>query len=204
MLRYLMHIISTVFHPILVFIYLLFSPYWYLPAIAYAMYNPYLLSIIIVVYVIVPGILLCLLYWLGLVDSLSMRSLRDRRISLGCTAIWDSLSLVWLGSYFSLHHSLWAILLSTNLVLWVLFFGNFREKVSFHTATMSLLIGYIAANYQLFLSTTLMYGLVFSCLLTGVVMSARTYLKAHTNQQTYIGFAIGALVSYTTTICLAP
>ena len=67
---------------------------------------------------------------------------------------------------------------------------TFRWKVSLHAAGMGILTGFLYMYYSKMLFFPMLI-LVLAFIASGIVMSARMYLKLHTLPQLIIGFAIG-------------
>lgn len=67
---------------------------------------------------------------------------------------------------------------------------TFRWKVSLHATGMGILTGFLYMYYSKMLLFP-MWILVLAFIASGVVMSARMYLKLHSISQLVIGFAIG-------------
>lgn len=67
---------------------------------------------------------------------------------------------------------------------------TFRWKVSLHATGMGILTGFLFIYYSKMLFFPL-WVLVLAFLASGIVMSARMYLKLHTLSQLLVGYAIG-------------
>jgi membrane-associated phospholipid phosphatase len=67
---------------------------------------------------------------------------------------------------------------------------TFRWKVSLHATGMGILTGFLVIYFSNMLIFP-MWILVLSFVLSGIVMSARMYLKLHSLSQLLIGYAIG-------------
>ena len=90
--------------------------------------------------------------------------------------------------------ALYNFYLICNLILCVIVFWiNFWWKISMHE------IGWGAFTATLFILTTIsakifLPYLIIGFILSGIVGSARLYLKSHSNSQIYVGFAVGFII----------
>ena len=86
-------------------------------------------------------------------------------------------------------------MLATCLILIALFFITMKWKISGHASGMGGLVG-------LLLSVALKYGIdihayiIASILISGIVGSARLYLKKHNPAQVYAGFALSSVFMF--------
>ena len=85
-------------------------------------------------------------------------------------------------------------------LLWVL---NFLLKVSVHAAGLGGLTGLFAALWLKTMLPGLLGLMLLSLFCTGVVMSARLYLQAHSPSEVYIGAAAGGLLTGVGFCCVA-
>ncbi|MGL4631948.1 MAG: hypothetical protein ACRCVT_12165 [Leadbetterella sp.] len=188
--------VSIVFHPI-------FIPSWLIaffmfihPGHLLLFYIPIkfklsLMGLIFVYSSVLPVTLIRVLEKFGLIDSFRLHSRKDRFLALILIAgIYGALT------YF--FHSKGSILLSLqNLFLFftiqILILGiiSYFQKVSLHSmsiGTVTLLLMGIFFKYQ---DSSMQYYAIGSLVLSGLVMTARLYLDAHTPKEISQGFQLG-------------
>lgn len=79
-----------------------------------------------------------------------------------------------------------------------LFFGliNLKTKISLHAGGVGMLVGFIVA-YSLNHAFIVIWPVVLSILIAGLVISSRLILNKHTPKQVYLGFLLGSLITFT-------
>jgi hypothetical protein len=212
-LRIPAQLISILFHPLLIIIYLL---------MVLIALNPYLFTLTdprekatFFVYtfvntLVIPVIAILIMKFLGMIKSLEMETNKER---IGPLIVVGSLYL-WLFINFRGNQMVpeifVSLILGTVIALFVSFFINSFTKVSLHMAGMGgLVAALILMKYQLpydklyfhvfnWFGTLISLDLLIllSLLLAGITGSARLYLKAHDPQQVYMGFLIGILSQF--------
>ena len=85
--------------------------------------------------------------------------------------------------------------LSGVFVTLVFYFLNKWKKVSIHAAGAGILTGFILA-YILYQVEYELWVLIFSILISGLVMSARLYLKKHTLFEVVFGWIIATVITF--------
>lgn len=147
----------------------------------------------------VPALLIYYLYRSGLVQTLQLTTLADRRLPFFLTA----LVYVLLTYLFSFEMDLIStiapeigVLLGT-IALSILLVGiiSLYWQISAHSVGISGVVGILAGVMLKFSLTELFTPLLLSVLLTGLVGSARLRLNAHTPAQIGAGVVLGLIVS---------
>ena len=195
-MRYVALTISTLAHPFLLPLYLLFITFhsgtMFSLTPGYAQALAYVLTIAGVV--VVPLLSFPILKYFKLIEHVDMRHRQDRIIPLFITVV--SIFLVF---YFSRNIPHMAIVRQIYLVLVVWLSGfmlvTIRWKISMHMSAMGALCGFVfifGVKYMGDVGNLLM--LLF--FVSGLLGSSRVYLKCHTPAQVYAGFLYGfALVA---------
>ena len=204
-LNTLFHFLSVAFHPLLIIIYTLFL---------YLAVNPYLFpysgerefgAIVLVILftsVVIPGIAILLMLGTGFISSLQMKERTERIGPLIVTAI----CYLWLYLNIRTHNAIpidfGRFVLGALIALFVAFFINNFSKISLHATGMGGLFAgaiYLLASHgeshlyigQVVVNNILTIALL--CILTGAVLTARLYLKAHNNIDVIGGLLVGIL-----------
>ncbi len=206
--RYTAYVFSSLFHPLLIVLYMLFL---------FATVNPYLFpyrsgrefgTIVLVVFftaVAIPVIAVLLMYSTGLIKSLQLPERTDRIGPLMATSI----AYLWLFLNIKTHNAIPLVfscfVLGAIIALFISFFINNFSKISLHAvalggaflAFLQLLYSYgrpytnfIIGDQQI-LSVHNIVLLAVIVVLIGAVLSSRLYLKAHSPEDIWGGFLVG-------------
>lgn len=209
-MKYIAHLISLVFHPLIIISYVL---------VLLLVINPYLFSIqnekaigILITYVIMltivlPGISVMLMRAMGFVNSIHLKERSERIIPLIITGgfyLWLFMN-IYENTTIPLAFSIFV--LGSTIGLFLAFFFSLFTKVSLHTTGVGglfvgiLLIKYFFSyeSFQLNLGTLGSYMvstdiLVFlSLFFAGLVGTSRLLLKAHSLNEVIMGYLVGIL-----------
>lgn len=189
-MRHILSIVSYVFHPLFIpiggtVLYFLVTPKYSSLEIQSGNILP-----IFILTVIIPIIFFLILKNLGVINSIFLPSVKERKYPLyiSCILLLMILYKVIPNNYV---HELFfffvGLLTATGAALILLFL---KFKTSMHLLGMgSLLMFMIGLSIHFEINITLVIS-IFT-LLTGLVASSRLYLKAHSKIELFIGFLIG-------------
>ena len=141
---------------------------------------------------ILPIIFILILKKFKVIESLTMEKREDRFIPIFAVVIFLFATSRFFNGISAL--ALYNFYLICNLILCVIVFWiNFWWKISMHE------IGWGAFTAILLIMSTISSSiflpyLITSFILSGIVGSARLYLKSHSNSQIYAGFAVGFII----------
>ena len=184
--------ISVIFHPILL-------PTWmFLIFITSGICKISLINIEICLAVIfgttfiLPMSFILILKKFKVIESLTMEKREDRFIPIFAVVIFLFATSRFFNGINAL--ALYNFYLICNLILCVIVFWiNFWWKISMHEigwgALCAILFILSTASSKIFLPY-----LIAGFILSGIVGSARLYLKSHSNSQIYAGFAVGFII----------
>ena len=149
-----------------------------------------LLSLVFIATYIIPLITLALLKAFGVINSFDLASIKERKIPL-----FIMLIIFYVLGRFLLNipafSGLGMLFFGTNLALVVIYFlFLFDIKTSLHIMSLSSAIGFFLIFGSIH-SIVVLPIISVLILLTGILASARLYLKAHTKLEIYIGFFLG-------------
>ena len=182
--------ISVIFHPIVIptIVVLLFLS---LSSDIISKERQYLLiSIVFFSTYIIPLISLVILKALGVINSLKVNSIKERKIPLFIIlVIFYILGKLLLN--ISVFRELGMLFFGTNLALVAVYFlFFFKIKTSLHVLSMSSTLGFVLIYGSVHSIATLPITMLL-IILTGILASARLHLKAHTALEIYLGFFLG-------------
>ena len=184
--------ISTIFHPVLL-------PTWmFLVIIASDLYKILFINvglcfaIVFVTTFVFPIISMLILKKFKVIKSLTMEKREERFIPLfimvvflyATTRFFKGISMLSLYNFY---------LICNMLLCVVVFWVNLFWKISFHG------IGWGAFSATLLILTTISADVylpffITSLFISGIVGSARLYLKSHNESQIYVGFIVGFIM----------
>jgi hypothetical protein len=200
--RSLAQAISLLSHPLLLpsllFTCLLYAIPSLLPQLAEKVRWLLLQSVFIFTFAI-PTLLLLLLQRIGLLHSLRMENREERPLPFVLIALLYV--LVAYGAYFiternALDKQIAIVMLSIALSLAVLTAITFFWKISAHAfgaGGMVGLLGGLAQQHEA--KGALLLAVIGAVLLSGLILSARLALKAHTWQELWAGWLLGCLLN---------
>ncbi|WP_235298432.1 hypothetical protein [Portibacter marinus] len=209
-MKYIAHVISFIFHPLIIISYLL---------MLLLIINPYLFSVqneralnILIIYVvmltiIMPGLTVMLMRAMGFVNSIHLKERTERIIPLIITGgfyLWLFVN-IYENTTIPLAFSIFV--LGSTIGLFLTFFFSLFTKVSLHTTGVGgFFVGILLIKYNFsYESFGLELGslgsyvvstdiLIFlSLFIAGVVGTSRLLLQAHSLKEVSIGYLIGII-----------
>jgi hypothetical protein len=194
-------IISALTHPLmmpLLAVFIAFKFDWYLSGRLVEEQENIIYFIIALSTIAFPGINILLLKWYGVVSSLSMPGRKERTAPFISTLFFFGLGYYLLRKGV-LPPPVYTIYLGCTLSVLFLILINLRWKISAHSIGIAGVLGTTIALFQIhdFSNFPLLISLI---VLTGLTLSSRLLLSAHSPAQVYAGAAVGFFVTYFTVI----
>lgn len=187
--------ISYLFHPILMPLYLgiLVLGHYRVLASGDINYNKQLLTLIFTFLpaIIFPLMYIALLKHYKIISSFKMLERKERTLPLiFCISLYGYISYALLNGSYSVPKSLSLIFLVTCISMLLALMINTKLKVSLHSIGVSASASYIyhLLPYSLFDLTPIF---ITAIILLGLVGWARLQLKAHQENQVFIGYLVG-------------
>ncbi|ANQ49195.1 hypothetical protein MY04_1821 [Flammeovirga sp. MY04] len=157
-----------------------------------------LFSLIGTITTLLPISCLLLMQRFGIVQSPHLHNREERSFALSIMILALSIACYILLLKINVSNNLNIAFITITITLIVATIFNFLEKISLHCIGMSGFIGlclyFITSNINA--PIVLFDALGIGVILLGIVMTARLYLKAHTNYQVYLGTFIGLFCGY--------
>ena len=184
--------ISYIFHPILIpflgaYVHFLLAPKQFDTT-----YNYSVLLLIFLLTIVLPLSLSYALQKLKIINSIHLKTTRERIVPLILNAIIVVLVIRYITpieSSSELYYFFTGILLSTIACLFLAFL---KFKASIHMIAISGLLMYlIATGVHFNIDITIIVALLI--VITGAVATSRLYMKAHTFSELIVGFFIGLI-----------
>ena len=190
-------VISTVFHPLFVPVYLLAITLW-MPVYAFQRYNStlkfYILGYVFLINVVIPISSLLLMKRYKIISSLQIEEAEERTIPYWLMFFLYSITAYSMGNIPGIHPIIpLAFILSAMIVVVVVFINRFL-KISAHSTSMAASATWFFLLFKAFDLNTVIY-LIAGVLLTGMVMSARLEAEAHSPREVYLGAATGMVLT---------
>ncbi|HEV8511999.1 MAG TPA: hypothetical protein VGQ59_01915 [Cyclobacteriaceae bacterium] len=189
-------VISFVFHPLLMATYLIIVIGKFFPALL--MIGPdhiwLITSFVFGFTFVIPAVNLLLFRYLGSIQSLYFESRRERILPFIFISLMYSL-VAFLFYYklpFSANFNKLMLIVAALVVVATLI--TFVYKVSVHSLALG---GFVGILFPLIrFSPTLLFPTTFIVAITGIVISSRLILDAHTPRETLVGSLAGVLTGY--------
>jgi len=192
----LAHILSSILHPLLLPT-LAFGVLLYISPIAVLSVNFEtkwrLLLVIFLLTFVAPVLGVLVFYLTGGVESLTMKAKEDRHLPFMMTTLFylGITTLFTVGKGFRELPVLSVIIGSITFSIGLVTIITFYWKISAHSVGISGVVGFLLGLSIKFGEENLLYPLIITVLLAGLLMSARMYLNAHTPAQIIAGSALG-------------
>ena len=191
MIQKLCKLISYIFHPAIMPVvgYLLF--FFLLSSEPFGERQILFLGLISLGTFIVPAFFLLTLRHTGFISSLNMEHKRERAVPFMFTTVFYTL-LAYL-MFSKVLYEIQVVLLTGGVALSMCLttLVSLFHKTSVHTVGISGLLGFLFSFQVANPSLALLAPISILFFFTGMVMSSRLYLKAHTPNEVWSGFLIG-------------
>jgi membrane-associated phospholipid phosphatase len=198
----LAYALSVILHPIFLPTYLFATLFYSAGHIFYPLTDVQILIYLILIFIttaIIPLASLSLFYlmlnrFVG-IKTFNMNNKKDRTLPFLFTGIIYS-GVTWL-LYSQLNSPILIIILLTTFtiaILSVTFINNFW-KISAHSTAWGVVTGCLMILHHSVNNTILLIPFVSSILLSGMVLSSRLQLQAHSTVEVYMGYLFGIIIS---------
>jgi len=188
-------IISTILHPIVIPTLGIFLYFMFVSQTLERKLQLILLGLVFIVTYIIPVLLLVILKAVGLIKNFQVSTIKERRFPV----------LFMIGIFYFLGDAVINIPMARDLG--ILFYGTsiglavvyflfpFKIKSSIHLLSMGSIISFFFVISNIY-NLSLLPLILVLILLSGLLGSARLYLKAHNSKELLVGFLIGILSQF--------
>jgi hypothetical protein len=198
--RLLANFFSYLFHPVFIPMYLV-GYLLYVHPYLFAGTNPFnktrILLMAVVMYVVFPVITVLLLKALKFIETIQLKTQKDRIIPMIACGIWYAwICYVWWNSHkmqdgLSIPKQAVQLALAIFLASWFALMANIKMKISLHAISMGVMLTFILLlafsqelNFTLYIAVAL--------LVTGITCTSRFIVSDHTPAEVYGGLVLGA------------
>ena len=199
---YAAHSITIIFHPLFMPAYgllIMFETptlFLYLPL----QVKKILMLIIFVNNVLLPVAILPFLRYRNIINSWMMETTKERIVPLLLTSILYTITS-FLIMRLSVPTLIKSYFYSITLLVIVILIITIWYKISIHAACAGALTGLVIALW-IVMEENLVWFLIPVILISGLILTARLYLKAHTTDQVYSGYLTGFVIVTLVMLCL--
>lgn len=201
-MKLLAKIISFIFHPIFVPVYLGFIIVAYVPThFAELFGRKYNMTMMMLTMLMVgfPLVTLLIMKGLGMLKTFTMRDVKDRFIPMIAVATYYLWTFMMFKpdskTAFATDPVLSNMILGSVISIFLAFFFNSFYKISLHAIAAGGMLGVIM-NIMPLSSYNMTLVLIIAILIAGLVTSSRLYLKEHNNKEVYMGFLAGYFAQF--------
>lgn len=196
--------LSVVLHPLLLPTYIFAILFGLAPELVgvVALSPSARLSLLVLLFLntfVAPALVIYYLHRLGFVQSLQLQTLRDRRLPYLISLIIYSLSTYLFGWQFQpvseLAPQIAVVLGSITVSLFFVTLISVGWQISAHGVGMGGCLGALGGIILRYGDFDLFLPFVLSIIATGLLLSARLRLDAHTPAQVYAGLGLGVVIS---------
>ncbi|MDX5480873.1 MAG: hypothetical protein LPK07_04245 [Hymenobacteraceae bacterium] len=196
--RNLAQVVSVVFHPLLMPTYLFALILYYMPvsALSLPMSSRWMvLGLIFFTTFIIPGLGAYTMVRVGHLDSLEMDKREQRRLPFLFTGLCYAITayLLYRETVFDDIFHFIMVIISASVFL--AYFISLIWKVSAHSIGVGGALGLLLVISKLLPEAFMLGPIIVAIFLSGLVLSARLALHAHTPAQVYTGFLSGLMLS---------
>lgn len=197
--RTLAQVLSVLFHPLLMPTYLFGIILYLLPASVVTFPEERRWAILVLVgcsTFIIPGLGTYFMYHQGFVGSLTLENRPERNLPFFFTSVCFGVTsyIFYQEAYFD--RLFFYIMMLITLSVFLTFLFSFRWKISAHAVGLGGALGILFLLNKLLPENQLLYIIIAAIILSGLVLSARLALDAHSPSEVYSGFLLGFSVSF--------
>jgi membrane-associated phospholipid phosphatase len=197
--RTLAQVLSVLLHPLLIPTYLFCIVLYLLPPSVVTFPVERRWAIVVLVFCstfIIPGLGTYFLYRQGHVGGLTLEHRPERNLPFFFTAVCFGVTsyIFYQEAYFD--RLFFYIMTLITLSVFLTFLFSFRWKISAHAVGVGGALGILFLLNKLLPENQLLYIIVVAIILTGLVLSARLALDAHSPAEVYSGFLLGFSLSF--------
>lgn len=193
-------IISILFHPLLMATYLfaaftIADPFMVLPP-GYSIKGQWLIVLVVsLTTFVIPSLSMVMLKVAGYIKSLKLEERRDRFIPFIYITLFYGFTAYYFNKQMLVTNLAGGVFIVVALMILISAIINFYWKISIHGVAMGGMVGIFLLVSYINIDSNSIFLLFGSIIISGIVLSSRLRLYAHTPLQVYLGFLLGFIVS---------
>jgi len=195
-------IVSFIFHPIFIPVYLAFIIVEFNPNHFLNLHGKHytiVLSMVAILMVGFPLFSLAIMKGLGMISSFVMKDVKERFIPMIAVATFYLWAFMMFKpdskTVFAVDPLLSNMILGSVVAIFLAFFFNSFYKISLHAIGVGAMMS-VVMSIMPYASYNMIYVLLATILIAGIVTTARLYLKEHTTKEVYMGFLAGYFAQF--------
>ena len=199
--RGIANLISIIFHPLLLATYLfsafiLVDPMLALPP-GYSSVSRWLIVLVVwLTTFAIPALSLALLKYTGNISSLKLQNREERLLPFFYITVFYGFTAYYFSRQMLVTEITSGIFILTAVMILTAAIITFFWKISVHSLSMGGVVGILFVITTMIPESPVNYIFFAAILISGLVLSARLKLQAHTPAQVYVGFVLGLFVSF--------
>ncbi|MEQ8712228.1 MAG: PA-phosphatase [Cyclobacteriaceae bacterium] len=201
-----MQFISYVLHPLLMPTLVFTVIFYFLPESVKPIDNeaiPFLLLAILITTFIIPVLSISALRFTSTISSLSLQKREERVVPFIFIGMFYALTTYLFIHRIQVNEVIALMMITTSVLIGLLTAITLKYKISIHAAGICGSAGYLIALANTYQSEALIYPATAAIVLSGVVMTARLYLNAHTLNEVAAGCFLGFGICFSSVYFLA-
>ena len=201
-----MTVVSYVLHPLLMPTFTFATIFYFLPESIQPITEdsiPYLLFAILITTFLIPLMSVSALKFTATISSLALEKREERILPFLFITVFYGLTTYLFIEKVQVNNLLALMMIATTLLILLLTAITMQYKISIHGAGISGSVGFLLALTYQYNDPMLMYPLAVFVVLTGLVMTSRLYLNAHTIEEVSLGALLGFLFCFAALYFLA-
>lgn len=195
----LANIISVVFHPIFIPTLIFAALFGFAPILARPLSDEALMYILMAIFITTFVIPLCsmgVLRFSDYISSMAMKERKERIIPFLFVSVFYGITTYMFYAKMQLNQVLVLIMLAITIITFLIAIITFFWKISAHSAAIAGMMGFFIAIMVKFSMVSLLFPVILSVLLVGIVMSSRLYLNSHSPSEILAGGLLGFALSF--------
>jgi len=193
-------IISWVAHPLLMPTFLFVLLLIFVPGLLEPMgtrVTLYLLLLVFIATFLIPVLSLLGLRGAGSISRIRMENRKERLMPFSFITVFYFITAYLFRVKLELNPLLQVTLISISVIVLTVTVITFFWKISIHAAGAGGLAGFLMALSYLFPEQRIYLPFAGALLISGIILSSRLKLNAHSPMEVYAGFMVGLLISFT-------
>jgi hypothetical protein len=159
------------------------------------------IALLIVLLVFITTFIIPALSIIGLrstmnISSLRLRNRSERVLPFAFITVFYGLTTYLFHSKIEINDTILAIFVGGSILVAFITIITIFFKISVHSAGAGCMLGFLLSIMLIFPEHNLMWALIVIVMSSGLILSARLYLDAHTPVEVYSGFALGLFISF--------